>query len=59
MTSVAKSSLETRPSSFAGPHDGPASGWQDANFKGSLAHSVALVAEQPTTSWKGLERTAI
>lgn len=59
MTTVAKNSLETRPSSYAGPNDGPASGWHDADFKASLVRVATLVAEQPTTSWQGLERTAI
>lgn len=59
MTTVAKSSLETRPSSYAGLIDGPASGWHDAESKTSLQHSATLVAEQPTTSCQGLERTAI
>ena len=59
MTTVAKSSLKTRPSSYAGLNDGPASGWHDAEFKTSLGLFAALVAKQPTTSWQGLERTAI
>lgn len=37
MTTVAKSSLETRPSSYAGLIDGPASGWHDAESKDLVA----------------------
>lgn len=59
MQTIANYSGEARPSSYAGPIEGPASGWHDAEFKISLVRLATLVAKQPTTSCQGLERTAI